>query len=348
MTGSLQAAGEEAPLAPDTTGTRAATITDHIFRNPVLGPLGALIILIIGFSIFTENFLSVDNTSLILQQSVVVGTLALGQTIIILTGGIDLANGAIMVLGSLVIAKLALGDTGAAQLPPLLAGFVLCGALGLISGLLIARLRLPPFIVTLGMLTVVQAISRLYSKETILVENGPLTFLSKGGYLFGQFQINLGVVVVLISAGVLHCLAVLHFSLTRPSWGRHVYAVGNNDLAAKRTGINVQRVLLSVYVLAGLLYALAALQAFGRSPATSANAFPTANLDTITAVVIGGTSLFGGRGTVLGRYLGALIVLVLQSGLTQAGIDPLYQNIVTGVLVIAAVALDSITRRKAR
>jgi fructose transport system permease protein len=169
-----------------------------------------------------------------------------------------------------------------------------------------------------------------------------LTFLSKGGYLFGQFQITVGVVVVLLS------VAVLHFALTRTSWGRHVYAVGNNDLAAKRTGINVQRVLLSVYVLAGVLYFLAALQAFGRSPATSPNAFPTANLDTITAVVIGGTSLFGGRGTVLGSYLGALIVLVLQSGLTQAGIDPLFQNIVTGVLVIAAVALDSITRRKAR
>jgi fructose transport system permease protein len=342
MTGSLQSAEEEAPAPPDTSGTRAATITDHIFRNPVLGPLGALILLIIAFSIFTDNFLSVDNTSLILQQSVVVGTLALGQTIIILTGGIDLANGAIMVLGSLVMATLALGDTGAQQLPAIVAGFALCAGLGLISGLIISRLGLPPFIVTLGMLTIVQATSRLYTKETILVEDGPLTFLSNGGYLFGQFQITVGVVVVLIS------VAVLHFSLTRTSWGRHVYAVGNNDLAAKRTGINVRRVLLSVYVLAGLLYALAALQAFGRSPATSPNAFPTANLDTITAVVIGGTSLFGGRGTVLGSYLGALIVLVLQSGLTQAGIDPLYQNIVTGVLVIAAVALDAITRRKAR
>jgi fructose transport system permease protein len=341
MTGSLQAAEEEAPAAPDTSGTRAATITDRIFRNPVLGPLGALIILVIGFSIFTENFLSVDNTSLILQQSVVVGTLALGQTIIILTGGIDLANGAIMVLASLVIAKLAVGGVSH-QLPGLLVGFALCAVLGLISGLIISRLGLPPFIVTLGMLTILQATSRLYTKETLLVDDGPLTFLSKGGYLFGQFQITVGVVVVLVS------VAVLHFALTRTSWGRHVYAVGNNDLAAKRTGINVRRVLLSVYVLAGLLYALAALQAFGRSPATSPNAFPTANLDTITAVVIGGTSLFGGRGTVLGSYLGALIVLVLQSGLTQAGIDPLYQNIVTGVLVIAAVALDSITRRKAR
>jgi fructose transport system permease protein len=339
MTRSLPAAEEEAPAAPDTSGTRAATITDRIFRNPVLGPLGALIILVIGFSIFTENFLSVDNTSLILQQSVVVGTLALGQTIIILTGGIDLANGAIMVLGSLVIAKFA-ADGG--QVPALFAGILLCGVLGMISGLIVSRLGLPPFIVTLGMLTILQATSRLYTKETLLVDDGPLTFLSNGGYLFGQFQITVGVVLVLVS------VAVLHFALTRTAWGRHVYAVGNNALAAKRTGINVQRVLLSVYILAGLLYALAALQAFGRSPATSPNAFPTANLDTITAVVIGGTSLFGGRGTVLGSYLGALIVLVLQSGLTQAGIDPLYQNIVTGVLVIAAVALDAITRRKAR
>jgi fructose transport system permease protein len=339
MTGSLKTAEEEAPEAPDTSGTRAATITDRIYRNPVLGPLGALVILIIAFSILTENFLSVDNTSLILQQSVVVGTLALGQTIIILTGGIDLANGAIMVLSSLVIAQLAM-DIG--QWPAMFVGLLLCALLGAISGLLVSRLRLPPFIVTLGMLTILQAASRLYTKETLLVDEGPLTFLSKGGYLFGQFQITVGVVVVLLS------VAVLHFALTRTSWGRHVYAVGNNDLAAKRTGINVQRVLLSVYVLAGVLYFLAALQAFGRSPATSPNAFPTANLDTITAVVIGGTSLFGGRGTVLGSYLGALIVLVLQSGLTQAGIDPLFQNIVTGVLVIAAVALDSITRRKAR
>ena len=343
MTHSLQAAGEEAPGVPDTSGTRAATITDRIFRNPVLGPLGALIILVVAFSVFTENFFSVDNTSLILQQSVVVGTLALGQTLIILTAGIDLANGAIMVLGSLVVAKVAAGESGTGrQLLALLLGFALCAALGFVSGFIISRLGLPPFIVTLGLLTVLQATSRLYTKETVLVEDGPLTVLSNGGYLFGQFQITVGVAVVLIS------VAALHFALTRTAWGRHVYAVGNNDLAAKRTGINVRRVLISVYVLAGVFYALAALQAFGRSPATSPNAFPTANLDTITAVVIGGTSLFGGRGTVLGSYLGALIVLVLQSGLTQAGIDPLYQNIVTGVLVIAAVALDSVTRRKAR
>jgi len=324
----------------ESAGTRAATIVDHVFRNPVLGPLAALIVASIAFSLFTDNFLSVDNLSLILQQSVVVGTLALGQTLIILTGGIDLANGAIMVLGTLVIARLAAGSTG--QVPALLVGLLVCAALGAVSGLIVSRLGLPPFIVTLGLLTILQAASRLYTKETVLVDDGPLTVLSKGGYFLGQFQITAGVVVVVLS------VVVLHYALARTAWGRHVYAVGNNDLAAKRTGIDVRRVLLSVYVLAGVFYALAALQAFGRSPATSPNAFPTANLDTITAVVIGGTSLFGGRGTVLGSYLGALIVLVLQSGLTQAGIDPLYQNIVTGVLVIAAVALDTVTRKRAR
>ncbi|NAZ77029.1 ABC transporter permease [Kineococcus sp. T13] len=340
MAESVKTSGAGDVVIRESAGTRAATFADHVFRNPVLGPLAALVVACLVFSLLTDNFASVDNFSLILQQSVVVGTLALGQTLIVLTGGIDLANGAIMVLGTLVVARLAAGTSG--PLAGLLVGLVLCAVLGGISGLIVSRLGLPPFIVTLGLLTILQAASRLYTKETVLVDEGPLTVLSQGGYFLGRFQVTAGVVVVLLS------VVVLHYALTRTAWGRHVYAVGNNDLAAKRTGIDVRRVLLSVYVLAGVLYALAALQAFGRSPATSPNAFPTANLDTITAVVIGGTSLFGGRGTVLGSYLGALIVLVLQSGLTQAGIDPLYQNIVTGALVIAAVALDTVTRKRAR
>ncbi|RZS37068.1 monosaccharide ABC transporter membrane protein (CUT2 family) [Herbihabitans rhizosphaerae] len=314
---------------------------DTAFRNPAIGPLAALLLAVAVFTVTTDTFMSVDNVSLILQQSVVIGTLALGQTLIILTRGIDLANGAIMVLGALVVAQLATG-AGVPQGIALLAGFAVCGGLGLLAGGAVSRLSLPPFIVTLGFLTVLQAASRLHTRETVLVEEGPLTFLAQGGYLFGQFQVTVGVALVLIT------VAVLHFALTRTSWGRHVYAVGNDAKAAMRCGINVNRVLLSVYLLAGLLYALAAWQAFGRSPATSPNAFPTANLDTITAVVIGGTSLFGGRGGVIGSYLGALIVLVLQSGLTQAGIDPLYQQIATGILVILAVALDQFTRRSTR
>jgi fructose transport system permease protein len=319
---------------------RVVDVTDIAYRSPVLGPLAALVLAIVIFAASTSRFFTLDNLSLILQQSVVVGTLALGQTVIILTAGIDLANGAIMVLGTLVIAK-ETGGSHASQVGLLVIGTLLCAALGAVNGWLVSRLKLPPFIVTLGALTVLQAVARLYTSQTLLAPGGPLTFLSGSYYLYGRFQITYGVVLVLIT------VAVMHYALTRTAWGRHVYAVGNDPDAAKRTGIAIQPVLISVYVLAGLLYALAAWQSFGRSPATSANAFPTANLDTITAVVIGGTSLFGGRGTVIGSYIGALIVLVLQSGLTQAGIDPLYQSVATGILVILAVAVDQVTRRRA-
>jgi len=319
--------------------TRLVNATDIAYRSPVLGPLAALIIACIIFALSTSTFFTVNNLSLILQQSVVVGTLALGQTIIILTAGIDLANGAIMVLGTLVIAK-EVGHSHASQVGFLVIGTVLCAALGALNGWLVSRLNLPPFIVTLGALTVLQAVGRLYTSQTLLAPGGPLTFLSGGYFLYGKFQVTYGVVLVLVT------VAVMHYALTHTAWGRHVYAVGNDPGAARRTGIAIRPVLISVYLLAGLLYALAAWQSFGRSPATSANAFPTANLDTITAVVIGGTSLFGGRGTVIGSYIGALIVLVLQSGLTQAGIDPLYQSVATGILVILAVALDQVTRRR--
>ncbi|MBN9158432.1 MULTISPECIES: ABC transporter permease [unclassified Microbacterium] len=311
-------------------------------RNPFFGPLAALLVLVVIFSFTTSTFLSAQNFSVILQQSVVIGTLALGQTLIILTAGIDLANGAILVVGALVMAKLAQGQPAGMQILILLCGFLLCGLLAFLSGLLVARFLLPAFIVTLGMYTMLTAGARLYSQQTLVVPQGILTVLGTGGYLFGVFQITVGVFVVI--AAVL----VLHFALTRTAWGRHVYAVGGNPTAARRTGINVRRVLLVVYLVAGLLYGLAAWQAFGRSPATSANVFGTANLDTISAVVIGGTSLFGGRGTVIGSYFGTLIVLVLQSGLTQMGLDPLYQQVLTGALVIGAVALDQFTRKVER
>jgi fructose transport system permease protein len=148
--------------------------------------------------------------------------------------------------------------------------------------------------------------------------------------------------------GVMLVLAVgLWFLLTQTSWGRNVYAVGDDEEAARLTGINTRRTLLSVYVLAGFVYGLAAWQALGRIPNADPNAFQTGNLDSITAVVIGGTSLFGGRGGVPGTVLGALVVTVLTNGLTQAGIDSLYQQVATGILVIAAVAVDRVVRRRA-
>jgi fructose transport system permease protein len=332
--------GEEAAPAPATTGRRRQIeISELVLRYPALGPTCALVLAVVIFSVATNTFLSLDNFSLVVEQSLVVGTLALGQTLIILSAGIDLANGAIMVFGTLLMAKLA----GGGGLGALLAGIVLCMALGAISGGLVTSLRLPPFIVTLGMLTVVAASSRIFAAgQSFPVSNGLLTLLGQRFYLFGRIEVTAGMLLAVVM------YALVWYSLSRTGWGRHVYALGNDPEAARLTGIHVNRTLFSVYLLAGIIYGFAAWQAIGRIPNADPNAYQTGNLDSITAVVIGGTSLFGGRGGVLGTLVGALIVSVLRSGLTQAGIDELYQDVATGLLVIAAVALDQLARRRSR
>ncbi|MFI5731215.1 ABC transporter permease [Kribbella sp. NPDC051587] len=315
--------------------------TDALLHNPALGPLAALILAIIVFAVTTSTFLTVDNLSLVVQQSLVVATLALGQTLIVLTGGIDLANAAIMVLGTMVLARLV--TDGSNSVVALIAGFIVCAALGAISGGLVTMLNLPPFIVTLGMLTVVLAAGRLYSEgNSYPVTDNLLGVLGEGGYLFGQIKVTHGMTLAVVM------FAITWYALTRTAWGRHVYALGNDPEAARLTGIHVGRTRFSVYLVAGVIYAFAAWQALGRIPNADPNAFQTGNLDSITAVVIGGTSLFGGRGSVMGTVVGALIVAVLRSGLTQAGIDSLYQDVATGVLVIAAVAFDQVVRRRSR
>jgi fructose transport system permease protein len=298
--------------APETKHTnRGDQIRRAFARNPVLGPTAALLVVMIFFSVATDTFLNVDNFSLIVQQSVVIGTLALGQTLIILTAGIDLANAAIAVFGTLLLTTL------------------------------VTRMKLPPFIVTLGMLAVVTAVTNLYSAGTTYpVPEGLLTFLGTSLYLFGRIQFTMGMILAVI------LFVVMWFILSKTGWGRHVYAVGNEPEAARLTGIHIDKTLVSVYAVAGLIYGFAAWMALGRTPTADPNAYQTGNLDSITAVVIGGTSLFGGRGGVVGTVVGALIVAVLRSGLTQMGIDSNYQNLATGVLVIAAVAFDQATRRR--
>ncbi|HEY8371574.1 MAG TPA: ABC transporter permease [Pseudonocardiaceae bacterium] len=322
-----------------TSALRRTSLTEFVLRTPAVGPTIALVVAVLLFSVTTDTFLDGDNLSLVVQQSLVVGTLALGQTLIILTGGIDLANAAACVLGTLLMAKLV---TGGAPAPlALLVGLVVPMAVGAITGSVVTGLRLPPFIVTLGMLTIVTASSRLYAEgQSYPVTDDLLTLLGTRQYLFGYVEVTVGMGLAL------GMYLLLWYSLTRTAWGRHVYAVGNDPEAARLSGIHVRRTLLSVYIVAGLIYGIAAWQALGRVPNADPNAFQTGNLDSITAVVLGGTSLFGGRGSVLGTLVGALIVAVLRSGLTQAGIDNLYQDVATGVLVIAAVAVDRFSRRR--
>src|SRR5882757_1545066 len=339
MPNGVKDGAETAPATAVRGRRRQIEISELVLRYPALGPTCALVLAVVVFSVATNTFLSLDNFSLVVEQSLVVGTLALGQTLIILTAGIDLANGAIMVFGTLLMAKLA----GPSGFGALLAGIVLCLVLGAISGGLVTSLRLPPFIVTLGMLTVVAASSRIFAAgQSFPVSNGLLTLLGQRFYLFGRIEVTAGMLLAVLM------YALVWYSLSRTGWGRHVYALGNDPEAARLTGIHVNRTLFSVYLLAGIIYGFAAWQAIGRIPNADPNAYQTGNLDSITAVVIGGTSLFGGRGGVLGTLVGALIVSVLRSGLTQAGIDELYQDVATGLLVIAAVALDQLARRRSR
>lgn len=331
----------EFDLAPaGEAASRWRSVTVRAARSTTAGPLLALLVAIVVFALSTDTFFTLDNASLVVEQVLVTGTLAAGQTLIIITAGIDLANAAIMVLGTLVIAKLA--DGHVAPVLALVIGIALCTALGGISGTLVTALRLPPFIVTLGVLSVLTAVSQLFANgESFSVQSSLLTWLGHRRYLFGRVEVTFGMGLLVIM------LAALWFALTQTSWGRSVYAVGDDEEAARLTGINTRRTVLSVYLLAGLVYAIAAWQALGRIPNADPNAFQTGNLDSITAVVIGGTSLFGGRGGVLGTILGALVVTVLANGLTQAGIDSLYQEVATGILVIAAVAVDRLVRGRA-
>lgn len=309
----------------------------ELLTHQIAGPLAALLIAIVIFSLTTDTFLSAGNWSLIAQQSVVVGTLALGQTLIILTAGIDLANGAIMVMGAVVMGKIALeGD----PLLALILGVVVCVALGAVNGALVSFAGLPPFIVTLGVLTVVTASSRLFTQsQSYPISDGLLTVLGDGPTI-GGFTITYG---VMLWVGL---TVLVGYILSQTAWGVRVYAVGDNPKAAQLSGIKVKRVLFSVYIVAALIYGLAAWQALGRTPTADPSGYATTNLDSITAVVIGGTSLFGGRGGVWGTLIGTLIVVVLQNGLTQAGIDSLYQQVATGALVVAAVGIDRIVRRR--
>jgi len=276
-----------------------------------------------------------------MQQVMVVGVIAIGQTLIILTAGIDLSCGMVMALGSIIMTKFAT-ELGLPVPVAILCGIGVTTLFGLLNGLLVTRIKLPPFIVTLGTLNIAFAITQLYSSsQTITDLPSGLTGLGTT-FTIGNAEVAWGAVLML----VLYALA--WFVLRETAAGRHIYAVGNNAEATRLVGIPTQRVLLGVYVAAGVLYGVASLLSVARTGVGDPNAGQTENLDAITAVVLGGTSLFGGRGIVLGSLIGVLIVGVFRNGLTLMGVSSIYQVLVTGVLVILAVAADQLSRRGAR
>jgi fructose transport system permease protein len=304
-----------------------------------LGPLLALLLASAFFASQSNRFLTGTNLSLVVQQVMVVGTLAIGQTLVILTAGIDLSNGAVMAFGTIVMTKFAV-DYGVNPYLAILAGLLVCAAFGALNGGLLTWLRLPPFIITLGTLNIAFALTHIYSQEQTVSNLPPeLTFFGTTFRVAGT-DITYGSVLMFL------LFVLTWFILRETGAGRHVYAVGNNLEAARLTGIRTDRLLLAVYAVAGLVYGIAGMLLVARTQVGDPQAGQTDNLDSITAVVLGGTSLFGGRGSVLGTLIGALIVGIFRNGLQLIGVPSIYQVLITGILVILAVAVDQLARRR--
>jgi fructose transport system permease protein len=341
------------PLGPGRVGTTPAPHTPtNTNTNPMkdarphfaisltsIGPFIALLLACAFFAMQSDRFLSIQNFSLILQQVMVVGTIAIGQTLIILTAGIDLSCGLVMALGSIVMTKFAVSHGMNAYLA-IACGLLVCMAFGLANGLLVTKVRLPSFIVTLGTMNIAFALTQIYSgAQTVTDLPAEMTFLGNTVQLGGA-AVNFGTLLMLA------LYALMWWALRDTAPGRHVYAVGNSPEAARLTGIATHRVLLGVYTAAGLMYGIAALLAVARTGVGDPQAGQTDALDSITAVVLGGTSLFGGRGIIIGTLIGALIVGVFRNGLTLMGVPSVYQILITGILVILAVTMDQISRRR--
>jgi len=308
-----------------------------LFGSPIIGPIAALILASIFFTTQTDRFMTGTNWSLIVQQTMVVGTLAIGQTLIILTAGIDLSNGAIMALSSVIMTSMAV-DYGMNPLLAILIGLLVAVAFGVLNGTLVTAIRLPPFIVTLGTLNIAFALTRIYTTQTITGLPPVMTFFGNT-FKIGGTAITYGSVLVVL----LYILA--WYVLRSTPAGRYVYAVGDNPEAARLAGINTTRLLIGVYSVAALSYGIAGLLLAARTGVGDPQAGQTGNLDSITAVVLGGTSLFGGRGNIMGTLVGALIVGVFRNGLQLMGVASIYQVLITGILVIVAVSIDQLTHR---
>ncbi|MEN0002312.1 MAG: ABC transporter permease [Pseudomonadota bacterium] len=340
-----------------TAATEVASFEDHnkglfgkfhhaLHTTPALVPLIVLLVAIIVFGLtLGSRFFSPFALTLILQQVQIVGIVAAAQSIVILTKGIDLSVGAIAVISSVIMGQFTF-RYGLPVEVALLCGLVTGTAIGAVNGWLVAHMKLPPFIVTLGMWQIVLAANFLYSaNETIRAQdieaNAPLLqFLGEriniGGAVFTYGVIFMILLVILLA-----------YVLRHTAWGRHVYAVGDDPEAAELSGVNVKATLVSVYALAGLICAFAGWALIGRIGSVSPTSGQLLNIESITAVVIGGISLFGGRGSILGAFFGALIVGVFTLGLRLAGADAQWTFLLIGVLIIAAVAVDQWIRKVA-
>jgi len=323
-------------LLPPTAPSR------HIWRHLLAdyGIVLAFLLLCLILGLANSNFFTWGNWVNILRQTSINGILAIGMTYVILARGIDLSVGSVLAVSGIVAASFVTGGEAQHPMIGIAAGLGVGLVLGMVNGGLIARLAVAPFVVTLGMLSVARGLTQIYNDGMPIASLSPgFRTIGIGMWEVAGHGIPVPVIILLVT------YLVFWFILRYTTFGRAVYAVGGNEKSAKTSGINTRRVVFTVYAISGLLAALAGLILTARTSSALPQAGIAYELDAIAAVVIGGTSLSGGVGSLTGTMIGALIIGVINNGLDLMGVSSYYQQVIKGAIIVAAVLLD-VSRRK--
>jgi ribose transport system permease protein len=326
----------------DKQGAFAKLVAGGAFQKILA--FASLVILLIGFSIASPNFMQTSNMIAILQATSVNGVLAIAATLVIITGGIDLSVGTLMTFTA-VMTGVVLTNIGMPLPLGVLAGILSGAFCGFVSGSLVAKMKIPPFIATLGMMLILKGLSLVISgTRPIYFNDTPGFDLISRGSLIGEVIPSLpipnGVLILFIVAGA------TSYILSRTVLGRYCFALGSNEEAVRLSGVNTNNWKIAIYTLSGAIVGIAGLIIASRLNSAQPALGLGYELEAIAAVVIGGTSLSGGRGTIVGTLIGALIMAVLLNGLRILSVAQEWQTVVTGAIIILAVYADTVRRRK--
>ena len=311
-----------------------------------LQPLIALIIMAVAMTVLSDNFATKDNLFNVARQISVNMCISVGMTMVILTGGIDLSVGSILAFTGVVAAGLFKNgielqginlSIGFTLFGVIWVSIVVGGFLGWFNGLMITRFKVPAFVATLAMLTIARGLTMLYTKGFPITQLGDhFTYLGTGWFLGIPMPVWISIFVIVLST----------FFMNKTRIGRYIYAIGGNERAALLSGVNVNKVLVIVYMIAGVLSGVAGLLVTARLDSAQPNAGLSYELDSIAAVVIGGTSLSGGKGSIIGTVIGAGIIGVLNNGLVLLNVSPFWQQVIKGLVILLAVIIDKIQKKK--